>query len=232
MNLDEAKRLIDSAYSIARDAINGSIKYAEEYIVANPITSNVYNVAFSSAMDELAANIDSITSHYINEAFIGFTTRSQNISIDFRDSASTEDAEALSKYISEFGDSLQTLSDGAVSDARSLVELHLTDRPLIRATGERSYPIVKFDVPLTFSQEVQNVGKYPWSGWLCITLTDMYKKSVTSNVSPPNIPILNPGETAILTQSIVIPQYVNLGGKSLKWAGDTKVRSSIYTRKL
>jgi hypothetical protein len=231
-SLDDAKASVQYAFDTASGLINDSFKYAQPYIDNHPINSNVDNSAYRDSVSVLSSGVRGVVGKYINDALVGFNTRVQNAGIDFNASSpSDDDISSLSESIQSYSDQLQPFIDDVLSRVDSLVENAAFNRSLLRPTGNRVIPIIKFDSPNTFTYEVKNVGTKPWSGYLCIVLTDEYKNSINEFSAPPIISTAEPGETTILSRDVLVPKTLYVNNKPRSWGKSTTWQISIYTRK-
>jgi len=202
----------------------------QPYINVHPINSYVDGPAFRSAFDTLLAGTQQQVVSKINDALSGFSVRCQNIMIDFVPT-SEEEAADLSAYIQEKSTALTDLSSSIVDKAASIVTNYVMDRPLLRETGNRSFPAtISHDAPNVFSVEFSNVGSKRWTGYMTVKLVDKYKNTVDTNYPPANIPFADPGGTVTLTREVVVPKVLYVGGKPRTFGDTAKVYLSVVTR--
>jgi hypothetical protein len=162
----------------------------------------------------------------------GFNTRAQNASIDYNQTVSTtEDSTLLSDYITEYSEKLSAAVNSVIEKMTSIVNEHLTNRPLLRHTGNRSVPSsVNLDGITTIGYEFQNIGNKTWTGWLNLKLIDEYKKFVVVDFVPSQLSVIPPGVISILSREIKVPSVVYVNGNPRSWGKKTKINASIYTR--
>jgi hypothetical protein len=213
--------------------ISDSFKYAEAYVTNHPILLYVDNPVFRTAVSTLFNDTQNEIGRYINEAMYSFNTGVTNSMIDYQESAtSLSDPTPVNDLVSSLSDKLSVFSQEQLSKVEELVNSHSFDRPLLRPTGNRGMPTgIKLNGSTTFSYEVQNVGTKPWTGWLCLTLTDEYKKVISECSAPQSLTVINPGEISNLSRSVTVPKVLSVKGLPRSWGNKTKVSISIYTRK-
>lgn len=210
-----------------------AIDVAAPYIKLHPVKMYVDGTKFRTSISDLLNGTRNEVLSKINEALSLFSTRSQNASIDYNETiTTTAEASDFSTYIKDYSDKLTAAAQVVLDNVDSLIESHTLDRPLLRATGNRKMvpSTLNFDGITTFSYEFKNVGNKIWSGWMTLKLTDQYKKSVSVDFAPSNIPVVDPGETVWLSREITVEktQYVN--GSPRTWGSTTKIQVGIYTR--
>jgi len=166
----------------------------------------------------------------VNDALSGYTTRTQNTGIDFVPSTEEEAAE-FTEYVTSTTNKLTSAVNGVIEKVTELVTSHMYDRPLLRETGNRSFPaVIDHKSPNNFSVEFQNIGRKRWSGYMCLKLSDEYKNTVAIDYAPPSIPFADPGGTVVLTRYAEVPSVLQVNGKSRSWGKITKVSLSFVTR--
>lgn len=228
---EEAEGQVQFAFVTANGLILHAIDYAAPYISSHSVKSYVDGPSFQSAISSLANGVRSEVISKINDAMSGFNTRVQNASIDYNSSIpSEEDAIAFSEYIKTYSDKLSLVANDIVSQVDQMVSLHATNRPLLRATGNREVGNIVLDGITTIRYEFTNVGSLTWTGWMVVKVSDQYKKSVTVDFAPANIPVISPGETAMLSREIKIDKIHYVNGNPRTWGNKSKIVISIYTR--
>lgn len=230
-SLEIAQGQVQYAYNTALGEITHSIDGVPSYISLHPIEIYSDGVKFREASAKLLESVRSETLAKINDAMTGFNTRIQNSSIDYNQTiTSTDESTSFSEYIKGYSDKLSLVIDAALEKMTSHVQSHLTSRPLMRATGNRVVPNIVLDGITTIKYEFQNVGSKTWTGWMCLKVTDEYKKSVSVDFSPPQLPVVAPGNTVMLSREIKIDKTHYVSGNPRTWGKKSKIIVSLYTR--
>jgi hypothetical protein len=212
--------------------VNHSLDYAQPYIDLHPVLIYVDGSKFQEAVKSFSQSVQSEVVAKINDAMSGFNVRAQNASIDYNKTISTDDeASLLADYITDYSDKLSVAVSGVIEKMSNIIDGHLQNRPLLRHTGNRSVPSsINLDGITVIGYEFQNIGNKAWSGWLNLKLSDEYKKSVSVDFAPPQIPVVSSGDVVFLSREIKIPKVVYVDGNPRSWGKKTKINASIYTR--
>ena len=228
---DVVKSAIEYAYNEASGLIRHSADTIDSYIALHPVNMYSDSESFRSAIESLNSAVLNEINVRIGDALNGFNVRISNAGYDFNKTSPTaENITELTALVSEKSSMLQELANSVASVASSKVSDHATNRPLLRPTGVRELPSLAFDVPLTFKYEFQNVGSKPWSGWMIVKLVDQYKNSVVVDFAPPNIPVVAPGDSALLSRNVTIPRVIYKDSEPRSWGDKTKIYISLQTR--
>jgi hypothetical protein len=230
-SLETAQSQVLFAYTTALGEITHSIDGVTSYISLHPVKIYADGTKFREASQKLLESVRSEVLALINDSMTGFNTRIQNSSIDYNQTiTSADESTAFSEYIKTYSDKLSTAIDVAIEKMTSIVQSHLTSRPLMRATGNRVVPNIVLDGITTIKYEFINVGSKTWTGWMCLKVIDEYKKVVSVDFAPPQLPIVAPGSTVMLSREIKIDKIQYVSGNPRTWGKKSKISVSLYTR--
>lgn len=208
-----------------------AVDYAQPYIDLHPINIYVDGTVFRSSLSDLQSHVRAEVVSHVNDAMIGFSTRAQNITIDYNSTVSTSaEADTFGAIVQEYSDKLVAVSNDIITKTDELVQTYALNRPLLRPTGNRSVPTINFGGVTKISYEFQNIGTKPWSGWMGVKVIDEYKNSVSIDFITSSLPLVSPGDTVTLTREITVDRVQQVNGKSRSWGKKTAIHISIYTR--
>lgn len=229
---DVAKSSVEYAFTESSGLVRHAADSVDAYISSHPINMYADTESFRSSIDGLHTAVLSDVNVRITDALNGFNVRVSNAGYDFNKTSPTpEQITEFTSLVESYSGQLQKLVESVSSTASSRVSDHAFNRPLMRPTGRRELPSgISFESPNTFRYEFQNVGTKPWSGWMIIKLVDQYKNSVSVDFATPNIPIVSPGDSVLLSRDVSVPRVVYKDGEPRSWGDKTSIHVSLHTR--
>lgn len=107
----------------------------------------------------------------------------------------------------------------------------ITDRPLLRPTGELTIPDkLTLNAENEYGIELKNVGSKPWRGTIGITLIDQYKKTIEDNGENAPDVVIKPGSTVYIKRKIYVPKVVQTKNEQRNFGTNVTTKMYLITR--
>jgi hypothetical protein len=141
------------------------------------------------------------------------------------DTYTTSIVDQLTSLVASHQSSVLDATNSIRSDIESAINDFVFNRPLLRVVNFL-YPVeIVHDESNTVTVEVTNIGKYKWTGWIGVTVTDEYYKKLEFLGQIGSNTVIGPGETRSIKRDIILPKVVT-------WKGEPRNLGKTLTYKI